>query len=62
MFEVLTNVRIATHTSLTNEQAGTESFIRKLGAERCRVVKTRDGSKEGPKDANDALKDFHSLR
>jgi twinkle protein len=37
-------------------QDGAASFARKLGVQRCLIVRTRGGGGEGPKDANDALK------
>lgn len=36
-------------------QEGAERFATKLGRDRCFVVKTRNGDKNGPKDANEAL-------
>lgn len=36
-------------------QEGAERFANKLGRDRCFIVKTKDGKKDGPKDANEAL-------
>lgn len=37
-------------------QQGAQKFAMKLGRERCMIVQTRAGKKDGPKDANDALR------
>jgi twinkle protein len=43
-------------------QEGAKKFANKLGKERCLIVQTRNGQKDGPKDANDALKAGLSLK
>jgi len=43
-------------------QEGAKKFANKLGRERCWIVQTRGGSEEGPKDANDALRQGMDLK
>ena len=42
-------------------QEGAETFAKKLGIQRCLIVRTRGGETEGPKDANDALLQGYDL-
>ena len=42
-------------------QEGAETFAKKLGIQRCLIVRTRAGEAEGPKDANDALLQGYDL-
>ena len=42
-------------------QEGAETFAKKLGINRCWIVRTRAGQPDGPKDANDALLQGYDL-
>ena len=42
-------------------QEGAETFAKKLGINRCWIVRTRGGQPDGPKDANDALLQGYDL-